>query len=1011
MDVTTKLFKAKQRQLGVEKLRRAACLPPMKDGRRPPMRTEEHIAFPDPVDQWAQDEDNQPTDYHGYSSGSSHDLASLFESGTEFKSSFGDISSNGDDFENEDDEIRGLDPQMLDYPLLTSLVSALMSSKPRSALQELKGEHAQIMIDYLYSVVFRPNIVTPWFRKHTVITLYKLCKTSLLYPQCYVLRDIDRETQPQDHGGFCDIYRGDYSGQKLCLKVVRAVKKSERDALLQSFAKEAILWGILNHPNILPFYGIYYLDATQTQLCLVSPWMYNGNIVGFLKADPLFPRKPLVYDIARGLNYLHEQDIIHGDLKGVNILIDSSRRACIADFGLSSVLSSHTFTFTKVTTADPTCPTRWVAFELLDSNFCRTRESDVWAFGSVCYEISTRRLPYYDCTQDLQVWPKLFKKELPIRPRKSDVPEYDYIGDYVWDLINRCWDLVPANRPTFAQLLQELKGFAGTPSANITSIGTKLCFQAAINENSDIVPILPSVRQILNELPHDDNPREVSETLTPGAWPEEEKSTPAAAPPPPPPAASHPPMLPTTARPAFSAMRPSAVAVITPKAPEPVASSTVLTKPPEEDCIELNKSAYTPASLPPPEKLQNPFRQQAAAAPPLRPAASSGPKKMTWSEHQASGKKQQAANATQPLRPAAGSGPEKWTWSALGKQQQAANATQPLRPAASSGPEKWTWNALGKKQQAAAAASPLRPAASSGPKNLTWSEHQALAKKQQPAAAAPLLRSATSSGPEKWTWTALGKKQEAAAAAPPLRLSASLGPKKSTWSEDQALAKKQQEEEKAESRAAGFSAPMASLIPRPVFKSSVPAFGKATTTSTPPRNFGGVSAAVGVGAAVSTGAGLAATTFSKQQEPEPEPQAAPSEDNEMNLVEGEYIEQVEGVGEGWWTGIGTGGKAGYFLSDFVELVSVPEEQEETVVPPPPPPPPPPPSRAPSPPQDMGITAVALYDYDATYDNEISFKEGDKIVESEVASEDWWQGKTPDRQFGLFLANSVEVQEH
>jgi hypothetical protein len=67
---------------------------------------------------------------------------------------------------------------------------------------------------------------------------------------------------------------------------------------------------------------------------------------------------------------------------------------------------------------------------------------------------------------------------------------------------------------------------------------------------------------------------------------------------------------------------------------------------------------------------------------------------------------------------------------------------------------------------------------------------------------------------------------------------------------------------------------------------------------------------------------------------------------------------------------------------------------------------------------MGITAIALYEYgslvvcqcfhfdmcssyDATEDNEISFKEGDKIVEIEAASEDWWQGKNSQGHVGLF----------
>jgi len=54
--------------------------------------------------------------------------------------------------------------------------------------------------------------------------------------------------------------------------------------------------------------------------------------------------------------------------------------------------------------------------------------------------------------------------------------------------------------------------------------------------------------------------------------------------------------------------------------------------------------------------------------------------------------------------------------------------------------------------------------------------------------------------------------------------------------------------------------------------------------------------------------------------------------------------------------------------------------------------------------------VALYDYDAAEENEISFKEGDLIVEIEAASDDWWQGKDGAGNVGLFPANYVEVQE-
>lgn len=62
-------------------------------------------------------------------------------------------------------------------------------------------------------------------------------------------------------------------------------------------------------------------------------------------------------------------------------------RACIADFGLASVLTDKTLAYTNATSAVPGCTYRWFAPELLDTNTRRSQASDVWAFGSVCYEV------------------------------------------------------------------------------------------------------------------------------------------------------------------------------------------------------------------------------------------------------------------------------------------------------------------------------------------------------------------------------------------------------------------------------------------------------------------------------------------------------------------------------------------------------------------------------------------------------------------------------------------------
>jgi serine/threonine protein kinase len=138
-------------------------------------------------------------------------------------------------------------------------------------------------------------------------------------------------------------------------------------------------------------------------------------------------------DIARGLDYLHTFDppVIHGDLKGVsihtllyttrttvlmdvqtNILITASRRACVADFGLCTLSQDLSFQFTP-TSGRFKAGTFWYCAPELLHKQCeqmdetgktrdnqdegrlghKTLETDVYAFGCVCYEVCS--IQYY----------------------------------------------------------------------------------------------------------------------------------------------------------------------------------------------------------------------------------------------------------------------------------------------------------------------------------------------------------------------------------------------------------------------------------------------------------------------------------------------------------------------------------------------------------------------------------------------------------------------------------------
>ncbi|ESK91868.1 TKL/TKL-ccinproteinkinase [Moniliophthora roreri MCA 2997] len=266
---------------------------------------------------------------------------------------------------------------------------------------------------------------------------------------------------PVAGGGFGDIWKGSFgeAGQVVCLKVCKMYLMSDVKRLLKDYVREAIVWRQLKHPNVLPCLGLYYLDDTQERLCLVSPWMENGNLMEFLRAhSENVDRFQLMYDIASGLAYLHASKIVHGDLKGVNILMTPFHHACIADFGLSRISDSQLLRVTSsVSRVQGTA--RWCAPEVLMGSES-SAESDIYAYASTCYEIITGLQPFYELRNDAAVTLAIHQGKHPTKPQHN-------VDDGVWLLMVNCWDNDPKSRPCAEEVLKHLVEV--NPTARITA--------------------------------------------------------------------------------------------------------------------------------------------------------------------------------------------------------------------------------------------------------------------------------------------------------------------------------------------------------------------------------------------------------------------------------------------------------------------------------------------------------------------------------------------------------------
>ncbi|KAJ7819723.1 kinase-like domain-containing protein, partial [Mycena olivaceomarginata] len=281
--------------------------------------------------------------------------------------------------------------------------------------------------------------------------LLQLSRPSGLHPRCMALSGLQKIGQQAVAGGaFGDIWKGLVQKQIVCVKIMRIFENSDVEAVLKEFGREAIIWRQLWHPNVLPFFGVYYLD---NRLCLVSPWMENGHIMKFLAAkNPTnAERLSLILDVALGLQYLHKQKIVHGDLKGLNILVTPSKRACIADFGLSAIAEAMTVRFTHTTAPTSRGTARYQAPELLQvGNAVRIHYgSDVYAFGCICYEIVTEKVPFHEMANEMAVLLGVLQGQRPPRPEWwAGTRELDGL----WELMQKCWKMDNEMRPMASEM-------------------------------------------------------------------------------------------------------------------------------------------------------------------------------------------------------------------------------------------------------------------------------------------------------------------------------------------------------------------------------------------------------------------------------------------------------------------------------------------------------------------------------------------------------------------------------
>jgi len=254
---------------------------------------------------------------------------------------------------------------------------------------------------------------------------------------------------PVTRGSYAIVFKGWWESRPIALKLLGPADQPE--TAHKRFKGEMDIWRKLQHNrNVLPFFG-HYVDDNGA-MYMISPWCQHGDINNYLLMFPKTDREMLVLQLLHGLEYLHDQGVIHGDLRGANILISDDHQVWIADFGLSKYLDqSPTSTVNRGNF-------RWMAPELLEQEIPRgdfspyTEATDMYSFAMTTIEIYTGSPPFLHLRYDVQA--ALPGQGRPERPDGDGISHC--MDDCLWDIIQECWVEEPTHRLSARKAKQRL---------------------------------------------------------------------------------------------------------------------------------------------------------------------------------------------------------------------------------------------------------------------------------------------------------------------------------------------------------------------------------------------------------------------------------------------------------------------------------------------------------------------------------------------------------------------------
>jgi serine/threonine protein kinase len=307
-------------------------------------------------------------------------------------------------------------------------------------------------------------------------------------------------------GGMAQVYKAYHERlqREVAIKVIQPDRAGLADFRV-SFEQEARLIASLQHPNIVT---VYDFGQQEDLLYLVMQYVAGGTLRDQIKAGPLEPRRAALYTLqmARALHHAHQRDIVHRDVKPLNMLVSATNRnnVLLSDFGLAEIFAARTEThfITGVPEGNDQALShigdnivgtpRYMAPEQCLGKPVDAR-TDIYALGAVLFELLTGLPPFRGETLYSLMRMHVYQPAPSIQEINPAVPEL------LIKITARALEKAPEDRFQSAKEMGlQLENFLTASPANITTSA----ITATVPVQAPPLPVIAPPRKKRNLLPY-----------------------------------------------------------------------------------------------------------------------------------------------------------------------------------------------------------------------------------------------------------------------------------------------------------------------------------------------------------------------------------------------------------------------------------------------------------------------------------------------------------------------------